>query len=43
MSDVACTNPDCPERGVPKNSGGFDAEDIQCGACGQPVEPVDET
>lgn len=40
MSDwVACTNPACSERGIPKDNrpSGYALEQIRCGGCGQPV------
>ena len=46
MTDVACTNPDCPENGIAKNAEGLEdaavAGEILCGACGQPVTVTEE-
>ena len=38
---VTCDNPECPERGLPKDPGGYDPAVIVCGGCGQPVVPVE--
>lgn len=43
---IACSTPTCPERGIPKDTPDsfrdlFDAGDITCGECGEPV--TDET
>jgi hypothetical protein len=38
--NVICTNADCSQRDIPKDSAGFAVEDIKCGECGQPVEAI---
>lgn len=40
MASVVCSNPDCPETGVPKDLGALPVEQIpmvRCGGCGGPV------
>jgi len=45
VTNVACTNTDCPEHDIPKTSAypgvTVPAAEIHCGACGGPVAPTD--
>jgi len=41
MADVVCPNTECPEHQIPKaNLADFAVDEINCGACGGPVEPA---
>ena len=42
MADFQCVNSECPEHAQPKtNPSDYPIEAIRCGACGQPVEPIE--